>query len=254
MFLLRVQKALFALSHPTCWCALAHGVAPTIEHRRILHGLVLDGVIDVGANRGQFSLLMRLMNPGVRIVAFEPIPDEASIFREVHRPTDIVFLVESALGELPGQAILHMSRSADSSSLLPIGRRQAELFSGTEEIGTLPVAVKRLDDFVSLWAGRSKQLLKLDVQGFELNVLRGGIKTLRSCAYVYAECSHESLYDGQALFPEVESFLNARGFSVLRRCNEQYANGRLIQADYLFERKGTGIGEVESGEYSVVGP
>jgi FkbM family methyltransferase len=234
---LRLAKLSTSLCHPNYWGALASGVAPAIEHRAVLRSLSVDGVIDVGANRGQFTLACRFAWPGLRIVAFEPIPAEAVVFRKVHGRDQQVQLIESALGESRGEATLHLSKSADSSSLLPIGKRQIALFKNTAEVGTLTVSVNRLDDFAPYWNGQSRLLLKLDVQGFELSVLRGALETLRSCAYVYAECSEVALYEGQALRPEVESFLQSQHFTLKSRGNCQYDAGELIQADYLFARE-----------------
>jgi FkbM family methyltransferase len=202
----------------------------------MLASVKVDGVIDVGANRGQFTLACRLALPSVPVVAFEPIAAEAALFRKVHGHLPQVRLIESALGENKGAATLHLSKSADSSSLLPIGKMQIELFENTAEIGTITVPVQRLDDLSEHWAGRTRQLLKLDVQGFELNVLRGAVETLKSCAYVYAECSEVALYDGQALRGQVEAFLKEQGFAVQGRYNEHVSDGQLIQADYLFKR------------------
>lgn len=233
---IRARKLYASLSRPGYWGALCHGVSPAIEHREVLHSLAVDGIIDVGANRGQFSLVCRFALPGVPIIAFEPIPHEAAIFRKVHCKMLNVSLIESALGETTGTATLHLSKSADSSSLLPIGRRQTELFRDTAEVGTIEVPVRRLDDLTPQWAGRTRQLLKLDVQGFELRVLRGAVAALKSCSYVYAECSEVALYEGQSLRPEVEAFLAEQGFALQGRHNEQLKQGRLIQADYLFKR------------------
>jgi predicted RNA methylase len=58
------------------------GVAPSIEHQKILTELNCDFVLDVGANRGQFSLISRMVKPAIPILAFEPIPTEADIFRK----------------------------------------------------------------------------------------------------------------------------------------------------------------------------
>lgn len=231
---LRFAKLKLSLLHPVCWRPLTLGVAPAIEHLSLLRPLKVDGIIDVGANRGQFSLVCQLSHAGIPMVSFEPIPREAVTFRRVHGHRAHVKLIESALGESTGTATLHLSKSADSSSLLPIGKRQTELFENTAEVGTIQVSVQRLDDLGETWAGRTRQLLKLDVQGFELNVLRGAVETLRSCAYVYAECSEVALYDGQALRAEVEAFLGEHGFFLQRRHNEQMHDGQLIQADYLF--------------------
>lgn len=233
---LRLRKLGVALGHPKCWRALALGVIPTAEHLPVLLGLELDGIVDVGANRGQFSLACRIAQPGVPIVAFEPIPHEADVFHRIHGRAAEVKLVRVALGEQRGEALLHLSGRADSSSLLPIGELQRSMFRETAEIGTLRVEVQRLDDLAPLWTGRTRQLLKLDVQGFELNVLRGAEETLAQCAYVYAECSELPLYDGQALRPVVAAFLSARGFEQTGSYNPARHQGQLIQSDCLFRR------------------
>jgi len=224
------------MTHASCWRGLRIGVAPTVEHLPVLRSLKVDGIIDVGANRGQFTLACRLAKPGVAVVAFEPIPDEASTFRRVHSQASGVTLIESALGESTGTATLHLSKSADSSSLLPIGQRQTECFRDTAEVGTIQVTVNRLDDLANHWHGRSSQLLKLDVQGYELNVLRGAVQTLGACKFVYAECSEVELYEGQALKHEVSDFLKSKGFVEKGMFNPEYQQSKLIQADYLFER------------------
>lgn len=233
----RIQKLILSLTRPSCWRALAQGVAPSIEHIPMLKTLKIDGIIDVGANRGQFSLACRLALPRTPIVAFEPIPGEAKTYRAVHGKCPEVELIETALGDAAGQATLHLSHSADSSSLLAIGQRQTELFPGTQEVDSITVSVKRLDVLHQHWSGRTQQLLKLDVQGFELNVLRGAIETLKKCKFVYAECSDVVLYEGQALRPEVSAFLDGHGFRESASYNATYDGGQLIQADYLFVRK-----------------
>lgn len=233
---LRLTKLGVALTHPKCWRALACGVVPAVEHLKVLRGLEMDGILDVGSNRGQFSLACRIARPGVPIVAFEPIPQEAAVFHRIHGQAAEVRLEQLALGEQRGEAVLHLSGRADSSSLLPIGELQKSLFRETAEIGTLRVKVQRLDDLAPYWAGRTCQLLKLDVQGFELNVLRGAEVTLAHCAYVYAECSEVPLYDGQALRPAVEAFLAARGFELTGSFNPTRHQGQLIQSDCLFHR------------------
>jgi len=162
--------------------------------------------------------------------------DEADVFRKILGGHSQIRLHEVALGEKAGEAILHLSRSRDSSSLLTIGEDQARIFPKTEEIGRTKVPVKCLDDFSMEWAEHARVMLKLDVQGYELCVLKGAAETLRRCAYVYVECSEIQLYEGQALRSEVSAFLEDRGFRMRSRGNEITDQGRLVQADYLFER------------------
>lgn len=240
---LRLRKAWFALTHPVCWPALARSTAPSIEHRAVLREIDADLLLDVGANRGQFSLMMRLLHPDVPIHAYEPLTGEAGVYRELFGRRRDVELHLVALGSEAGEGEMHVSGRADSSSMLPIGALQSQLFPSTSEVGTRKVPVATLDSLSAHWQHASRALLKIDVQGFELQVLRGAGRALEHCAYVYVECSSVSLYDNQALFPEVAAFLESRGFTQARRANEQWSDTGLVQADYLFVRKpsaGTG--------------
>lgn len=207
-----------------------------MEHSKVLQGIHFDHLIDVGANRGQFSLMTRLLKPGVAVHAFEPLAEEAAVYRRVFEGESGVVLTESALGDSDGSATIHVSGRADSSSLLPIGELQSKLFPNTAEIGTKTITVRRLDGLPEVWKGWNRALLKLDVQGFELSVLKGAREALGHCGYVYAECSEVPLYEGQALYPEVASFLGKQGFQPARRANEQWVDGKLVQADHLFIR------------------
>jgi FkbM family methyltransferase len=244
-FLLKIQKVGFAIVRPYCWRALLKWVVPASEHCSALSGLSLDRVLDVGANRGQFSLIARIHYPQIPIESFEPQSSEASVYKGIFGGDSRIKLHEIALGDIAGEADLHISRRKDSSSLLPIGEMQSMLFPSTEEVGINRVFVKTLDSFAPAWKSSKRMLLKLDVQGFELGVLRGATTVLRQCAYVYVECSEVALYTGQALFPEVRSFLEEQGFRHLRRLNEQYDQGRLIQSDNLFIKDPTSSAVVD---------
>jgi FkbM family methyltransferase len=230
-----MRKIAAALTHSRCWPALLLGVGPSAEHISVLKSLTPDGILDVGANRGQFALASRISLPSTPIVSFEPIPFEAATFRRIHSEDPTITLVEVALGDVDGSTTLHLSNRADSSSLLPIGKRQTELFQ-THETGTIAVRTRRLDDLADSVVTGTRLLLKLDIQGFELQALRGAVTTLRRCAYVYVECSEVVLYEGQALRWEISAFLEAHGFVFESRHNCHFHSGSLIQADYLFIR------------------
>ncbi len=233
---LRFLKVLFIALHPRCWKPGRLGVAPSIEHKEVIRKIDADLFIDAGANRGQFSLMTRLIWPDVSIFAFEPLESEAGIFKIVFESDPKTKLFEMALGETCGNAEIHLSHRADSSSLLPIGELQQTLYPSTVEVGKRQIKVATLDSLVEVWQGSRRACLKIDVQGYELSVLRGARLALRNCSFVYVECSEVPLYTGQALYSEVESFLNAEGFKAIRRANEQVVDGKLVQADHLFAR------------------
>ena len=235
---LRMAKGWFAIWNPVCWRGLRHGVLPTVDHRPMFARVKPDGVVDVGANRGQFALACVSCLPGVPLHSFEPLESEAAVYRRVVPERPGSALHPFALGEEPGVARIHVSARRDSSSLLPIGRLQTEIFPETAEVGTQEIQVRRLDDLPEAWAYGRELLLKLDVQGFELSVLKGAVHALGRCRYVYCECSEVELYRGQALAGEIRGFLEAQGFRAVLRLNAAHADGRLIQADHLFEREG----------------
>lgn len=216
---------------------LRYGVGAAIEHRDIIAGLKLDTVVDVGANVGQFSLLVRAVHPHARIIAFEPLGGAASVYRRVFADDGAATLHEAAIAPERGTATMHVSASADSSSLLPISDRQSELFPGTEEVGTTDVETGPLDSFVAGDDLRAPALLKIDVQGFELEVLQGSRALLPAFEHVYVEASFVPLYDGQALADDVIAFLSEAGFAEIGRFNISHGpDGSPIQADFLFRR------------------
>ncbi len=216
---------------------LRHRVAAAVEHFPILRRLgELRTVVDIGANRGQFALVARRVWPDARIVSFEPLSGAASVFRVVFRGDARTRIEDAAIAPRSGAGTLHVSRRDDSSSLLPIGRAQRELFPGTDEIRTVGVRVAPLGEYLDA-AMETPALLKLDVQGYELEALRGCEDLLDRFQWVYVECSYVELYEGQALAGEVEEWLVARGY-VPRGIHNPIRDrsGRLIQADFLFDR------------------
>jgi FkbM family methyltransferase len=216
---------------------LRHRVAAGVEHARVLSGLDFRTVVDIGASRGQFALVARKCHPQALIISFEPLPTAAAKFRAVFADDDRVTLHEVAIGPVPRDATIHISQRDDSSSLLLITSTQAALFPGTEETATAMVRVAPLREFIPAADVRPPALLKLDVQGYELEALRGCEDMLGQFAYVYVECSFVELYGGQALADEVIAWLRERGFRIRGVHNMDYdRGGRAIQADFLFAR------------------
>ena len=216
---------------------LRHRVAAGVEHVRVLSALDCRTVVDIGANRGQFALVACRCLPQARVISFEPLPAAAAKYRALFAGDDRVTLHEAAIGPVSGNATLHISRRDDSSSLFRITARQVDLFPGTEEAATAVVRVAPLRDFVSVADIHAPALLKLDVQGFELEALRGCEELLGYFAYVYAECSFFELYAGQALADEVIAWLRERSFKLCGVHNVDYdRDGRAIQGDFLFAR------------------
>ena len=237
--LTKVAKLAAILCVPAWRNALRrHRVAAGVEHAVVLRQLAgCRMVVDIGANRGQFALVARQCFPSARVVSFEPLPEPAAIFRRVFAQDNTVTLHEAALGPSPGKAVIHLSARDDSSSMLPITARQNALFPGTAEAGTATIGVARLADHVPADVIVAPALLKLDVQGFELQALAGCEDVLARFAWVYVECSFVELYAGQAFADAVIAWLRERGFVLRGVYNMAYdGEGHAVQADFLFGR------------------
>lgn len=237
-FVVRLKKLATIAQHPSLWPALRSGVAAATEHMSV--PLTTPGtVIDVGASHGQFALIANLRWPQARIIAFEPLPDAGAQLKQLLG--EHVDLRPFAVGAHPGRATLRISRADDSSSLLQIGRRQIETFPGTEEVDSLDVQVVALADELGRSLSRD-WLLKIDVQGYELEVLRGAEPILGRVREVYVECSFEELYDGQPLAPEIIDFLYRHNLRLAGVYNVTSVGGRAVQADMLFTHETSGGG------------
>ena len=233
----RGRKLLRLLQTPAYRRALRAGVAATVEHRGVPFRSDIATVIDVGANRGQFAVFARERFPSATIHCFEPLEAAATVLQDVFSADEHVHVHRIAASDHGGSRIFHVSRRADSSSLLPIGAGQVSAFPGTEEVRQLDVPTERLDVALSAQMLHSPVLLKIDVQGAELEVLRGAEAMLTLVDEVYVECSFAVLYEGQALAQEVIEYLGVRDFVLKGVYNTALSEaGAAVQADLHFGR------------------
>lgn len=233
--LLRFNKLLFIIRHPALLAVLVrHRVLAGVEHKAVL-ARPLATVVDIGANRGQFALAARVIS-GARVISFEPLPAVAEIFRKVFQHDPAVKLHVAAIGEKPEQKLIHLSARDDSSSMLEIGQAQSDHFPGTHEVGTMEVEVGPLAQYLDKGEIVRPAMLKLDVQGFELQALAGCKDLIGNFDYVYCECSFVELYKNQKLAGEVVDYLRSLGFNLVGMYNPSYdLDGNCIQADFLFK-------------------
>jgi FkbM family methyltransferase len=230
-----LAKLLSIAAEPRAWAPLRHGVAATMDHRKALARFRFNAVIDVGANKGQFAAFAMASWPEAKLYCFEPLPGPRAKLEAVTGGRARIF--DCALGVEEGHADMHIASRDDSSSLLPLGERQKSLYNMTES-GALRVPVHRLDACIPAATLPRPALLKIDVQGFELQVLRGGTELLRVVDVVYAELSLVELYKGQALANEVIALLETQGLVLAGVFNQALGEGgEAVQADFLFTRR-----------------
>lgn len=234
----KVRKLIRLLGSAPYRLGLRHGVAAAIEHEDAIRSLRIGSLIDLGANKGQFSLVVRRWWPNATVHAFEPLAEPAATYRALFPAGNGVTLHGVAAGSEPGEAAIHVSQRMDSSSLLPISDQQEDIFPGTREVCQRTIEVVRVDDVLAGADLPGPILVKLDIQGFELTALQGMPNLLKRADHVYTEVSFLPLYEGQALAHELTAFLTSAGFvfagvhNVVGR-----SDGSAVQADLLFSRR-----------------
>jgi FkbM family methyltransferase len=234
MVINRFLKYLTAAAQPAYWPAMARGVMPTVEHVAALSTLNPRTVFDVGANRGQFSVVARHLFPSAQIFAFEPLEVDRRFYQLVVRGP--VRMQALALGAARGRTKFFVTSRADSSSLLAPTKKQESAY-GVGLASTTMVEVERLEDVIRPEDIAPPALLKLDVQGAELQVLQGGGKILRMIEMIYCEVSFVELYERQPNAGSVVSFLADRGFELRGVFNlSKTSEFGHTQADMLFIR------------------
>jgi len=242
----RLAKLIAIAIRPRLWKALASGVAPGVEHIPILKRLRISTLVDVGANKGQFSSIAKYVIPDVRIIAFEPLADAASRFRKLLSSPDVE-LHRVALGSARAERTLHVADRSDSSSLFPLSVNQTRAF-GVKPVRTENVPVEIGADVVDVESLKRPILLKIDVQGGELSVLQGFENALHRIDYIYVELSYVPLYEGQPLAAEIVSYLARNGFMLAGVMNQVETSAfGMTQGDFLFRRhEGNGTADPET--------
>ena len=216
-----------------------NGEPATFESRRtaIMRAHAVDLVLDVGANVGQYGGELRRSGYLGHIVSFEPL---TSAFGKLSArvAADAAWdCVHVALGEIAGETVIHVAGNSYSSSLLPMTDLHRRIAPESAYVADETVAMETLDFAAAPFLdGERRSLLKLDVQGYELAVLRGASETLKSVVVVEVEMSTRALYEGQPLWHEVVQFLAAAGFqlAVAHELIVDPDSGELLQLDGLF--------------------
>jgi FkbM family methyltransferase len=210
-------------------------LADYVESRGAMLGvgnLPIGTVIDVGANRGRHTRRFRRRFPDAQILAIEPVP---ALHRELaawacgHAESVQTFNV--ALSHEQGAATFYVHRrSSIWSTLKPPAGDEA----GDYE--PISVAVETLDNLVAPLELDDEILIKIDAEGCDLDVIRGGRATLERSAAVVVEASFfPTRYGDEApVFEEILTELSALGFCYRGNVRCGWDRGVCVAADALF--------------------
>jgi FkbM family methyltransferase len=209
------------------------------RRQRILEERKLEMLLDVGANVGQYGARMREFGYRGELLSFEPLADAFAQLKQRADKDGRWRCVKSAVGDREGEIAIHVAANSYSSSALPILERHLASApdSVTQRVEKVPLHT--LDTLVAEAGVTGRRtFLKVDVQGFEKQVVLGADKALQNVYALESELSLVPLYAGQALLAEMIELFAARGFRPvsIEPGFADRATGELLQVDGIFIR------------------
>ena len=194
--------------------------------------------IDVGANRGMLTKTVNYFFPSCNIYSFEPIMACFYELKKLEKSILTLKTINCALSDYNGSAQFYENNYDYSSSLLKMNKRHVSAFPYSKETSAYKVSVYKLDFFGDIIKTVAPSMLKLDVQGAELKVMRGAGIFLESINYILCEMSFVELYKGQPLVNEIIDYLYEKRFVLIDLLDfrRDPKNNELLQVDGIFKR------------------
>lgn len=177
----------------------------------------IDLLLDIGANRGQFSQEIIRHGYSGDIISFEPLPDAWTELNATAKRAGRKWTVAErmALGKDDYTTELTVAGNSASSSILNQSASMLELAPFTAPVDKIPVQVRRLDRVIHQNHHKGSSIaIKIDTQGFELQVLLGAQGLLDQVTLIILEMSIGCLYKEQPPYFEVDRHLRDIGFQL----------------------------------------
>lgn len=189
-------------------------------------------IYDVGASDGSWSMDLADIYPKSKYLLFEPLSEHEASLRCCLAKHPAWEYHACALGAENSTMSLHVH--GGQSSFL-----ESEQWKGHAQ----EVKILSVDSAMDKGLLPQPELIKIDVQGFEMEVLKGAETALKSCAFLFLELSWLQIYEHGPYAGEVLGYLAERGFHVFDICTYSMRprDGRLTQSDILLAHERTGL-------------
>jgi FkbM family methyltransferase len=188
-------------------------------------GVQLTRVLDLGAFEGNWTKLIKGLYPRAHVIMVDANTDKEQSLRPLG---DFHIAV---LGDADGKEVdYYKCQDGDAGSGNGIYRENTEFSFASEKRKCVTLSTL-------LGSAEGFDLIKMDVQGAELDVIRGGLPIVRNSRYLLLELQTHNYNLGAPHFEEVVSFLHGEGFGVVDIVDLMYSGDKLIQVDVLFRNK-----------------
>lgn len=188
-------------------------------------GVELRRVLDLGAYEGNWTRLLRTIYPAARVVMVDANKEKETILKGLGE-----FHI-AVLADKDGREVEYFKcQNGDAGSGNGIYQENTAFKFAPEKRQCVTLATL-------LGSDEGFDLIKMDVQGAELDVIRGGLSIVRNSRYLLLELQTHDYNLGAPHFEEVVAFLHAEGFAVVDVVDLMYSGDKLIQVDVLFLNK-----------------
>ena len=197
-------------------------------------------IFDVGANAGQFGVLLREIGFDGKIISFEPLSDAREILLNISKNDPLwQIALQTAIGEENGEIEIQIAGNSQSSSVLDMLDTHVRAAPDSKYIGKEKVALRKLDSIAPDYMdSNSIAFIKIDTQGYETQVMNGAKKLMSQIVGLQVEISLVPLYKGQCLFDEMLKKLKNDGFELwsISTVFSDPNTAQLLQVDATFFR------------------
>jgi FkbM family methyltransferase len=193
-------------------------------------------IVDIGAYKGEWAEMAGAVFPEASVLMLEAQENKRATLEERKRASRgrLDFRISLLGREARENVEFHQYAQAETAASVLVDHKSA--FSHK-----LTCRMQVLDDLLRESNFVAPELLKLDVQGYELEVLKGGEQTMASAQAVLMEVSLIDLYQNNPLLHEVTAFMDARGFRAYDICSlmRRPLDDALCQTDIIFLKRGS---------------
>ena len=195
-------------------------------------------VIDIGANVGQFAVASLKLFSDVYVFSIEPDSRTADQLRHNLKSERNSSVLVTAIGDYVGKVTFHVNSDSQVSSILTLGSHRVLAFPEAKVIEEVSVPISTLNDLFMARKLEKPILVKIDVQGAEDKVIKGGASFLRNVEWVVMEMSFSNLYNGEMDFQKITNLMTENGFGFVRPLNFHTSplTNEIIEMDVLFRR------------------
>lgn len=204
---------------------------------------IADPVIfDVGAHQGESISFFRKLYPKSKIYSFEPEINNFVFLKNIANELEGCHVYNLALGEVDEMAYYYRQDISHLGGLLPINKCSIDSLGYAKNAKNEKIEIKkiRLDRFCAENCIEKIHILKIDVQGFESQVLKGSVKMLEKIDCISVELSFYDFYEiSRSSLLEVEKIMVANGFYLwdISKISKNPMNLRTDWAEFIYRKK-----------------